>query len=79
MPPPCAFGCTSGGYPGSCSRRLVRCVGWCRLVSALAYWSPIFAELNYLPALVFPVVKLIEHDATTRFEVAVMLLSTFTL
>ena len=33
-----------------------------RILSALAYWSPIFCEVSHLPALVFPFVKLVEND-----------------
>ena len=48
-------------------------------VSALAYWSPIFGELPYLPAIVFPFVKLFgKSDPVVVFEVLACLLSQFT-
>ncbi len=48
-----------------------------RVLSALAHWSPIFAEVDYLPALVFPFVRLFEgDDECASFElVAAVLLN----
>lgn len=31
-----------------------------RVLSALAHWSPVFAEVSYLPDLVFPFLKVIK-------------------
>jgi hypothetical protein len=46
-----------------------------RLLSALAFWSPIFGEVQYLPALVFPFVRLFEHeDEVVGFELVQTLL-----
>ena len=47
-----------------------------RLLSCLAHWSPVFAELPYLPALVFPFIKVASQDPVLRFEIVVTLLST---
>ena len=41
-----------------------------RVVSALAYWSPVFGEVPYLPALVFPFVKVCTTDDMAAFEIA---------
>lgn len=40
-----------------------------RILSALAYYSPIFSEVDYLPDLVFPFVKLFAHDELLCFEI----------
>ena len=47
------------------------------MLSALAHWSPIFAEVDYLPALAFPFVRLFEgDDECASFElVAAVLLN----
>ena len=39
-----------------------------RTLSALSYWSPVFAQLAYLPGLVFPFVKLFASDELAMFE-----------
>jgi hypothetical protein len=39
-----------------------------RVLSSLAYWSPIFGEVEYLPIIVFPFVKICPGDDTTCFE-----------
>jgi hypothetical protein len=44
-----------------------------RSLSALAHWSPIFAETPYLPGLVFPFVKMFQNNQLVTFE----LLATF--
>ncbi|KAH6584963.1 hypothetical protein BASA61_007141 [Batrachochytrium salamandrivorans] len=40
-----------------------------RVLSCLAFWSPIFANLDYLPAMVFPFVTLFSNDLFSGFEV----------
>jgi len=40
-----------------------------RILSALAYYSSIFSEVEYLPDLVFPFVKLFAHDELLCFEI----------
>jgi hypothetical protein len=37
----------------------------------LAHWCPIFAEIDYIPNLVFPFVKAIRNDDLVLFEVVV--------
>ncbi|XP_054279189.1 TBC1 domain family member 31-like [Macrosteles quadrilineatus] len=39
-----------------------------RLLSCLAYWSPIFLQVKHLPIFVLPFVKLIRHDQFACFE-----------
>jgi hypothetical protein len=46
-----------------------------RLLSALAYWCPIFAEISYLPSVVFPFVKTIQNDDLVLFEIVVSFFS----
>ncbi|KAI9105257.1 hypothetical protein DFS34DRAFT_598702 [Phlyctochytrium arcticum] len=45
-----------------------------RVLSALAYWSPIFENLDYLPALIFPFVRVFLGDLFGAFEVIVTVL-----
>jgi hypothetical protein len=45
-----------------------------RMLSGLAYWSPLFAEVAYLPDLVFPFVKVIKCNDLVLFEVIVSFL-----
>ena len=45
-----------------------------RLLSALAYWNPILAEVEYLPALVYPFAKVIEHNDLILFETTMSLI-----
>lgn len=40
-----------------------------RILSALAYWCPVFAEIDYLPQIVYPFVKIIKNDDLILFEV----------
>jgi hypothetical protein len=40
-----------------------------RMLSALAYWSPAFAQIQYLPQLIFPFTKILEYDDMISFEV----------
>ena len=39
-----------------------------RILSALAYWCPLFGEISYLPELVYPFVQLIKNDDMVCFE-----------
>nr|KAJ3421654.1 TBC1 domain member 31 [Polyrhizophydium stewartii] len=41
-----------------------------RVLSCLAFWSPIFENLEYLPSMVFPFVMLFSNDMFSGFEVA---------
>ncbi|KAJ3058129.1 TBC1 domain member 31, partial [Podochytrium sp. JEL0797] len=45
-----------------------------KVLSMLAWWSPIFQDLDYLPGMVFPVVKLFVNDMFSGFEVMMTLL-----
>lgn len=45
-----------------------------RILSALAYWCPLFAEVKYLPELVYPFVQLIKNDDLVLYEVLVSFL-----
>lgn len=49
-------------------RKLRRCL------SAIAFWSPVFGELPYLPALAFPFVKLFQRDDLAAFETVLTVL-----
>ena len=40
-----------------------------RLLSALAFYCPVFGEIDYLPGLVFPFIKLFGVDEVLCFEV----------
>mmetsp|Transcript_7554 Transcript_7554/g.14056 ORF Transcript_7554/g.14056 Transcript_7554/m.14056 type:complete len:1248 (+) Transcript_7554:1420-5163(+) len=42
-----------------------------RVLSTLAYWSPIFGEVEYLPEIVFPFVKVCTGDDLTCFELII--------
>jgi hypothetical protein len=46
-----------------------------RTLSALAYWSPIFAECDYLPLLIFPFVKLYQNNQVVCFEIIATFIS----
>ena len=39
-----------------------------RVMSALAYWSPIFGEAEFLPMVAFPFVKLFPNNHLICFE-----------
>jgi WD40 repeat protein len=45
-----------------------------RILSCLAFWSPIFEDLDYLPSLVFPFVKLFWNDLFSCLEVVITIL-----
>lgn len=40
-----------------------------RILSALAHWSPIFGETQYLPVLAFPFIKLFQNNHLVAFEI----------
>ena len=46
-----------------------------RTMSALAHWSPIFAECDYLALIVFPFVKLFQNNHVVCFEIVATFLS----
>ncbi|XP_041376206.1 TBC1 domain family member 31-like [Gigantopelta aegis] len=54
------------------SRKLLRVLQ--RILSALAHWSPIFGETQYLPTLAFPFVKLFQNNHLVCFEIIATLL-----
>jgi hypothetical protein len=62
-------------YPVKDRRMLVRLA---RLVNALAHWSPVFGELPFLPALVFPFVKFYGSDELAAFETVMTILINWT-
>ena len=49
----------------------------CRTVSALAHWSPLFGETDYLPMLTFPFVKLFQNNQLICFEMLATVLSEY--
>ncbi len=55
------------------SRKLLRVLQ--RALSALAHWSSIFGETDYLPGLVFPFVKLFQNNQLVTFEMLATILS----
>ena len=48
-----------------------------RVLSALAHWSPIFGEVDYLPMLVFPIVKMFPNNQLVCFEFVVAILGEY--
>lgn len=40
-----------------------------RVLSALAHWAAIFGEVEYLPLITFPFVKLFQNNPVVCFEV----------
>jgi hypothetical protein len=46
-------------------------------MSALAHWSPLFETLDYLPAVIFPFVKLFQNDLFSCLEVCMTIISRF--
>ncbi|KAJ8291047.1 hypothetical protein GJAV_G00020790 [Gymnothorax javanicus] len=66
-----AFLTLSERYPIK-SQRLHR--GLQRLLSALTYWSAIFGEMDYLPLMAFPFVKLFQNNPLICFEVVATVL-----
>eukprot|EP00795_Rhopilema_esculentum_P001525 gene1525-15971_t len=57
------------------SRRLLRSLE--RVLSALAYWSPIFGETDFLPMLAFPFVKLCPNNQLICFEFIATVITTW--
>ncbi|KAF8565131.1 hypothetical protein P879_05051 [Paragonimus westermani] len=53
-------------------RKLMRVLQ--RVCSALAFWSPLFGELDWLPLFVFPFVKLFQNNLLYAFEVVATVL-----
>ena len=45
-----------------------------RALSALAHWTPLFSEVEYLPALIFPFVKLFQNNQLVTFEIVATIL-----
>jgi hypothetical protein len=45
-----------------------------RTMSALSYWSPIFLEVDYMPSIVFPFIKIIPNDDLLVFELILSLI-----
>jgi len=58
-------------YPISSPRLFCRTQ---RLLSALAHWNPLLAEIDYMPGLVYPFCRVIEHDDLILFEIIVSLM-----
>ncbi|KAK3790424.1 hypothetical protein RRG08_015894 [Elysia crispata] len=54
------------------SRKLLRILQ--RILSALAHWSPIFGEIQYLPSFAFPFVKLFQNNHLVCFELIASIL-----
>ena len=54
------------------SRKLLRILQ--RVLSALAYWSPIFGETEFLPMMVFPIIKLFPNNQLICFEIIASML-----
>lgn len=48
-----------------------------RILSCLAFWSPIFENLEYLPSMIFPFVKLFIGDMFSGLEVIMTVVSNF--
>jgi hypothetical protein len=45
-----------------------------RHLSALAHWSPVMAEAEFLPAFVFPFIKVFENNPLHAFELVMTVL-----
>jgi len=45
-----------------------------RILSAIGHWSPIFIEVEYLPQIVFPFLKIIPNDDLFVFELLMSLI-----
>ena len=46
-----------------------------RALSTLAHWSSLCAEVDYIPGLVFPFVKLFQNNQLVTFELLATLMS----
>lgn len=47
-----------------------------RVLSALAHWAAIFGEVEYLPLVAFPFVKLFQNNPMLCFEVVATVIGT---
>ncbi|XP_075215664.1 TBC1 domain family member 31 [Lycorma delicatula] len=45
-----------------------------RSMSCLAYWSPLFSQVSYLPEVVFPFVKVFKNDPLACFEAVITII-----
>ena len=45
-----------------------------RIMSALGHWSPIFLDVDFMPSIVFPFIKLIPNDDLFVFEIIMSLI-----
>lgn len=54
---------------------MTSCYIHCRTLSALAHWSAIFGEVDYLALLSFPFVKLFQNNQLICFEMIATILS----
>jgi hypothetical protein len=45
-----------------------------RTLSALGYWCPIFLDVEYLPSIIFPFIKVIPNDDLLVFEIVMALI-----
>ena len=61
-PPPCVFSSVVPPPP-------------LRVLSALAFWSPVFGEVDYLPHMAFPFAKLFQNNRLLAFEMLATVLS----
>lgn len=52
------------------------CLSRSRVLSALAHWAAIFGEVEYLPLVAFPFVKLFQNNAMLCFEVVATVIGT---
>lgn len=57
------------------SQKLLRVLQ--RVLSALAHWSPIFGETDYIPLLAFPFVKLFQNNQLVCFEMVATILTSW--
>lgn len=48
-----------------------------RVLSALAHWAAIFGEVEYLPLVAFPFVKLFQNNPMLCFEVVATVIGIF--
>ena len=46
------------------------------MLSSLTFWSPIFGDLDYLPNMIFPFIKVYRNDLFSCFEVVMSVLGT---
>lgn len=58
-----------------CSSNLL-CPALLRVLSALAHWAAIFGEVDYLPLVAFPFVKLFQNNPLLCFEMLATVIGT---